>query len=178
MDAGPLFTIERGLPGKLSTMARPPGGAMLAAGMRELAAAGVTICVSMLTDAEMNELDLADEPAAARAAGIDFRRLPTPDFGTPARQAAQALAADLAAALRDGASVVVHCRGGVGRCTQLAAAVLIREGCTPEEAMTRISAARGMSVPETPVQRDFVTSLRPAELPDCGQAGSPGASHR
>lgn len=174
MEPVRLFTIERGGSGRLSTMARPPGGEELADHLRELAAAGVTTCVSMLTDAEMGELGLAGEAAAAAAAGIAFRRLPTPDFGTPSQQAALELAAELAAALRDDAWVVVHCRGGIGRSTVLAAAVLICEGMTPGQAMERISAARGMTVPETASQRDFVTSLGAARC----QADSPGASHR
>ncbi len=156
-----LFTIRRDGPGRLSTMARPQGGGLLAGQMRQLAAAGVTICVSMLADAEMLELGLAAEPDAAGAAGIAFSRLPTPDFGVPDRTGTLALAADLASALRDDAGVVVHCRGGVGRSTVLAAAVLVREGLTAAQAVERISAARGMPVPETAEQRAFIASLRP-----------------
>ncbi|HXP22030.1 MAG TPA: hypothetical protein VN840_20475 [Streptosporangiaceae bacterium] len=154
-----LFTIRRDGPGHLSTMARPLGGDQLAGQMRDLAAAGVGILVSMLSDAEMAELGLTEESSCATAAGIAFRRLPTPDFDVPDRSAALALAADLASRLRDGAGVAVHCRGGIGRSSVLAAAILILEGVGSADAMDRISAARGMAVPETAAQRAFIGSL-------------------
>jgi protein-tyrosine phosphatase len=157
-----MYTIRRDGPGQLATMARPPGGSKLAGEMRELAAAGVTVCVSLLTDAEMTELDLTGESGAAQAAGIEFRRLPTEDFGTPERGALLAMAADLAARLRRGDGVVVHCRGGIGRSSILAAAVMIAEGSPSAGALERISAARGHQVPETAAQREYVASLDPA----------------
>jgi protein-tyrosine phosphatase len=160
-----LFTIRRDGPGHLSTMARPQGGDRLAGVMRDLAAAGVSILVSMLSDAEMAELDLADESGAAAAAGIAFYRLPTPDFDVPDRSAALELAANLLSRLCDGASVAVHCRGGIGRSSILAAAVLILEGARPADAMDLISAARGMRVPETASQRGFIASLSQAGPP-------------
>jgi protein-tyrosine phosphatase len=157
-----LFTIRRDGPGQLSTMAKPPGGSQLAGEMRDLAAAGVTVCVSLLTDAEMAEFELTGEDGAAAAAGIEFRRLPTMDFGAPDREALVDMAADLAARLRQGAGVVAHCRGGIGRSSILAAAVMIAEGMPSADALERISAARGYRVPETSTQRDFVASLDPA----------------
>lgn len=143
-------------------MARPRGGDWLAGEIRDLAAAGVTILVSMLTDTEMAELGLTDENSAAAAAGIGFYRLPTPDFGVPDRSAILALAADLESALRDGAGIAVHCRMGIGRSTTLAAAILILEGARAADAVELISAARGMPVPDTPAQRDFISTLDPA----------------
>jgi protein-tyrosine phosphatase len=165
-----LYTIRRDGPGQLSTMARPPGGDQLAAAMAGLASAGVNVCVSLLTDAEMTEMALAGEGAAAAAARIEFRRLPTADFGSPDRDTLIAMAADLAARLGRGDNVVVHCRGGIGRSSIVAAAVMIAEGTPAADALERISAARGRQVPETDAQRAFVASL--------DQAASPGASHR
>jgi predicted protein tyrosine phosphatase len=167
-----LFMISRDGPGLLCTMARPLGGDLLADQMRDLAAAGVTILVSMLGDAEIAELDLAQESGAAAAAGIAFYRLPTPDFDIPDRSATLALAAELHSHLRAGADIAVHCRGGIGRSSILAAAILILEGVGPADAMDQISAARGVRVPETAAQRAFIASIgtsddasAPAALP-------------
>jgi protein-tyrosine phosphatase len=164
----PLFAIERAGAGRLGTMARPRGGRWLGAEMADLAAAGVTVLVSLLTDPEMTSLGLTDEGAAAQAAGLVFLRLPTHDFHVPDRAAAVLLATDLRARLAAGASVVVHCYGGVGRSSTLAAVVLVLEGLTPAVAWDRIAAARGRPVPETAEQRAFVNGL----APECCVAGA------
>jgi protein-tyrosine phosphatase len=160
-----LFAIERGGPGRLGTMARPRGGKWLAEEMAGLAAAGVTVLVSLLTDTEMTSLGLTGEDAAAEAAGLDFLRLPTPDFHVPDRSATLALALDLRARLAAGASIVVHCYGGVGRSSTLAAVVLVLEGLAPADAWDRIAVARGRPVPETAAQRAFVIGLPDSSRP-------------
>ncbi|GEM_PF-6918348 len=62
--------------------------------------------------------------------------------------------------LRRDRSVMVHCRGGIGRWSTLAAAALTRLGVEPEAAMDAISQARGMRVPETMGQRMWCTATR------------------
>jgi hypothetical protein len=57
-----LFTIRRTGSGCLSTMARPRGGDWLEVEMKALRAVGVGVLVSLLTAAEMIELDLVSEP--------------------------------------------------------------------------------------------------------------------
>jgi protein-tyrosine phosphatase len=154
-----LFTITRTGRGHLSTMARPRGGDWLPEEFEDLAAAGVTVVVSLLTDAEAAELDLAAEASAAQAAGIVFRRLPTPDRHAPDRTAALDLGRVLHQQLSNGAHVAVHCRHGIGRSATLAAVILVLEGAGPEDAWDRISAARGLPVPDTSAQRAFLTAL-------------------
>jgi protein-tyrosine phosphatase len=157
-----LFAIERASHGRLSTMTRPRGGDWLTGEFRRLAATGVTVVVSLLTDAEAAELNLLHEADAARRAGIEFYRLPTPDREVPDRSAALAIAGMLVHQLSEGASVAVHCRYGIGRSSTLAAAVMVLEGTDPEDAWARISAARGFPVPDTSSQRAFVATLTPA----------------
>lgn len=156
-----LFTIERTGPGRLSTMSRPRGGDWLADEMRGLADGGVDVLVSLLSDPEIIELGLAEEGNAAGAAGLAFHRLPTPDMHVPELTATLALAGTLRSRLGEGAGVAVHCRAGIGRSSTLAAAVMVLEGLAPSEAWERISAARGMQVPDTAAQRDFINSLKP-----------------
>jgi protein-tyrosine phosphatase len=171
-----LFAIERAGPGRLATMARPRGGEWLGEEMAGLAAAGVTVLVSLLTDTEMTSLGLTGEDAAAKTAGLDFLRLPTPDFHVPDRAVTLALAQDLHARLAAGASVAVHCYGGVGRSSTLAAVVLVLEGVSPPAAWDRITVARGRPVPETVDQRAFVNGLADLGCQGGGsqEGGSPG----
>lgn len=154
-----LFTISRGRRGCLSTMARPRGGNWLTDEFGDLATAGVDVVVSLLTDAEAAELDLSQEAAAAQAAGIEFHRLPTPDRQIADRDATLALGRLLVQRLEAGASVAAHCRQGIGRSSTLAAAVLVLEGATGAGAWDRVSAARGLPVPDTDEQREFVNTL-------------------
>ncbi|MFZ0161157.1 MAG: hypothetical protein WAL50_19175 [Kineosporiaceae bacterium] len=154
-----LFTIERERPGRLHTMAHPRGGEWLPAEMAGLARAGVDVLVSLLDDAEVHELHLDDEHRLAEADGMTFRRLPTADQSVPDRAATMAMAAAVAADLAGGREVAVHCRTGIGRSSTLAAAVLVHEGLTPEDAWQLIGAARGLPVPDTEEQRAFVRSL-------------------
>jgi protein-tyrosine phosphatase len=160
-----LFTIQRSGPGALSTMARPRGGVRLGQEISGLAAAGISVLVSLLTDAEMAELELSGEAEAAQVSGLEFYRLPTPDRTVPDLDAGLALARTLGAHLQQGAGVAVHCRYGIGRSSTLAAMVLVLEGTEPERALALISAARGTTVPDTGPQRDAVLSLWPGRAP-------------
>jgi len=170
-----LFTISRGGRGRLSTMTRPRGGDWLTDELDDLATAGVSVLVSLLSDAEATELDLIHEADAAQAAGIEFHQLPTPDCQVPDLDATLALGRLLLQLLDDGASVAVHCRHGIGRSSTLAAAVLVLEGTAAAEAWDRVSAARGLPVPDTAEQREFINTLattRPhLRHPDGGMCG-------
>jgi protein-tyrosine phosphatase len=168
-----LFTIRRAGPGALSTMARPRGGQWLADEMNGLAAAGVSVLVSLLTDAEMTELGLNAEAQTAQASGLTFYRLPTQDREVPDQAASLTLAGTLRAHLARGSGVAIHCRHGIGRSSTLAAMVLVLEGARPEQAWVLISAARGMTVPDTAAQREAITSL-----PAATQDGTPAADPR
>jgi protein-tyrosine phosphatase len=168
-----LFTIRRTGPGVLSTMARPHGGQWLQAGMNGLAEAGVGVLVSLLSEAEMDELGLLSEAAAARASGIAFYHLPTQDRTVPDHAAGLELAETLRTLLAQGAGVAIHCRYGIGRSSTLAAMVMVLEGTEPEQAWTLISAARGTTVPDTVAQREAIArlaTLSPREPKGCGTA--------
>ena len=156
-----LFTIGRTGRGRLATMTRPRGGDWLADELRDLAGAGVDVLVSLLSGAEVAELDLGTEADAAQAAGIEFHWLPTPDRQVPDRAAVVALGRVLAQKLSDGQSIAVHCRHGIGRSSTLAAVVLVLEGVDPVAAWVAVSAARGIPVPDTRDQREFIYTLTP-----------------
>jgi protein-tyrosine phosphatase len=155
-----LFTIERSGPGWLCTMARPRGGDWLVDEMRALRQAGIDVVVSLLTDQEAAELGLAAEAEAATAAGIRFHRLPTPDRHAPDRIATVRLATTLHELLQQhAAGIAVHCRNGIGRASTVAAAVLLLDGLDPTDAWDRIATARGLAVPDTAAQHEFINRL-------------------
>jgi protein-tyrosine phosphatase len=123
-----LFTIARPGRRRLSTVARPRGGDWLIDEFGDLATSGVNVVVSLLSDAEVAELDLRHEADAAQAVGIEFHRLPTSDRQVPDHDATLALGRLLVRRLEAGASVAVHCRQGIGRSSTLAGCLGTR-GC-------------------------------------------------
>jgi protein-tyrosine phosphatase len=145
-------------------MAAPDGGSGLAARLAALRGQGFDVLVCALTDAELAELGLATEAAAARRAGLAFVRVPIDDFGVP-RPALLPAITELAGQFTTGARLVVHCRAGIGRSGLLAAAILVLAGHQPGAALTMIGNARGRPVPETAAQRAWVHALGPPHSP-------------
>ncbi len=159
-----IFTVRMEGPGALSTMARPRGGDWLADEMSALREAGVDVLVSMLSRQEMEKLGLAGEASAARTAGITFLSLSTPDRGLPRTHAFKGLVDEVVAAMDAGNHVVVHCRMGIGRSSMVAAAALMARGTSGPDVWAAIASARGLEVPDTEQQRQWVELImRPAE---------------
>lgn len=122
--------------------------------------AGVDIVVSLLEPVEAAQLVLEDEAAAAAESGIAFRPFPIPDRGVPAsKEAAAELANEIVDALEEGRAVAVHCRQGIGRSGLIAGGVLVAGGVDAAKALKTISQARGLEVPETEEQRQWLTDF-------------------
>ena len=151
-----MYPIPVPPPARLSTMPRPRGGERLDDEMLAVRRAGVDILVCLLTTAERDELELSGEPDAATRAGLEFHAFPIVDFGVPGPGQARPLLDLLASRLRAGRHVAVHCRGGIGRSSLIAAALLVRLGIPTEQAWQVIAEARGVPVPETEQQRRWL----------------------
>ncbi len=152
-----IYTVARELPGTLSMMAAPQGD--LDAILPALHAQGVDTLVSLLPPEQVSMLSLTDEANAAYRAGLSFHSLPVPDFGVPDHAEFARPLRELSDELTAGRHVAVHCWGGVGRSSMVAAALLVIRGSTPEAAWHRVAYARGVPVPETDAQRDWVDAL-------------------
>jgi protein-tyrosine phosphatase len=105
------------------------------------------------------ELELQREREIALAAGLRYQSVPIPDRDIPLPGTIEPQLRELAAALRGGAAIAVHCRMGIGRSPLIAASMLRHLGLSMEEAFTRIGAARGFPVPDTEQQRRWVAGL-------------------
>jgi protein-tyrosine phosphatase len=162
-----LYTIAHLGPGRLSVMARPRGGEWLPDEVQGWRAVGVGVVVSLVTLSECQELDLADEAELCRRAGMEFIAFPLADRSVPVPESgAEHLVEEIVGFLTAGEHVAIHCRMGIGRSAMVAAATLIALGQTPERALTAVAEARGLPVPDTPQQRQWVehyaTRNRPA----------------
>src|ERR1700758_3976365 len=140
----PLYSIQ-GLPmGKVSVMARPRGGDWLLDEIKALQASGVNILISLLTTAEVSELDLVEEAADCLSQGIVYLSFPIIDRSVPpfSNETFQFLQ-QLYSQVLEGKHIVFHCRHGLGRAVLMAASLLVLAGVEPEQAFERLSKARG-----------------------------------
>jgi hypothetical protein len=157
-----LYWISSSWPGKLAISARPRGGDWLEDEVQGWHREGVEIVVSLLTSEEMKELGLEHESDVAKSHGLVLVNFPIPDRGVPdAASAAPSFVERVGKQLEGGHTVAVHCRQGIGRSGMIAAALLVRQGSSPSEAIERISQSRGLQVPETEQQRAWVFDFSP-----------------
>ena len=141
----------------LAIVLRPRGGDWLEDALIGMKREGVEALASMLEDWEANDLGLADEARLAEQIGLTFLSYPIADRTTPAnRSAFMDFVSDMAARLRNGEHIGVHCRGSIGRATIAAACALIHLGWKPGDALAAIETARGCPVPDTEEQRDWI----------------------
>jgi len=161
-----VFWVPGPWRGRLGIVPRPRGD-WLADETRAWREAGIDVVASLLEREEEVQLVLEGEAAAVSTSGIEFKPLPTPDRGVPASQKAVAeLATEIVGALERGRTVAVHCLQGIGRSAVVVGAVLVAAGETPTSALRTIKESRGLEVPETDEQRqwlcDFASWLQAA----------------
>lgn len=144
-------------PRRLALMPRPLGGEGLTEELEGWRLAGITSVVSLLEWHEIRELELEREEALCGASGIRFRSFPIKDRGTPASvSAVSALVTTLGAELETGQAVAIHCRAGIGRTGLIAGCLLHSLNVPQREIFPLLSRARGVTVPDTPEQEDWL----------------------
>ena len=158
-----IFEIESRFPGTLAITPRPRGGDWLEVDIAALSFQGVNVLVSLLEAEEAFELGLEGESASCAIHGIEFLTLPVPDLGIPVDSTKFVQAAtDLAGVLRKGKCIAIHCRQSVGRSGLLAASIAVAAGLGGlTDAIEAVSEARGVRVPETPAQLEWLRRYEP-----------------
>ena len=142
---------------QIAIVARPRGGEWLRDDLTSLKTGGIDVLVSFLQPHEEAELGLQDERRVAGEVGLDFIAFPIPDRQVPPDLASfRRFVEKLAQRVRQGDRLGVHCRGCIGRSTVLLAAVMITLGVKPEDALRQIERARGLSVPDTAEQLEWI----------------------
>lgn len=161
-----LYWINGPWTGKLAISARPRSGDWLEDDVAGWRRAGLDAVVSLLTPHENEDLQLIEESKLAQIHGLRFVSLPIEDRGVPPswEDTSRAIA-KTTEMLQQGKNVAVHCRQGIGRSGILAAALLIKSGSTPGDALTQISGARGLTVPETSEQLAWIQEFSQREAP-------------
>jgi hypothetical protein len=169
-----LAATAAGTPPRVAIVPCPDGGRHLPDAIGSLRDWGLDTLVSLLSPEETRILRLEHEAQLCRETGIDFQWLPVPDHSIPdSLEEFRLLVRRLHLDLRDGRAVGAHCYAGIGRSCMLLACLLCSEGLTPAEAFDRLSIARGLRVPDTWLQiqwvEHFAGSLAQPRLPPDNQ---------
>jgi protein-tyrosine phosphatase len=152
-----IFKVEIDGPGALAITPRPRGDDWLNDDVAALAQNGVGVLVSLLCDDEARDLGLQDEAAVCAQHSIEFISLPVTDMCAPDEESDFiAEVHRLAGLVSGGASVAVHCRQSIGRSGVLAVSIAIATGLDLESGLESVSVARGLRVPETREQMNWL----------------------
>jgi len=155
-----IYWIRDIAPLKLAIMARPRGGEWLEEEVSGWKRLGIGTVASLLHKYEENELSISDEASLCAAHGIEFRSFPIKDRGVPEPASSFFGFADqLTSRVREGVSVAVHCRAGIGRSGLTVGSILLRSGVPAQDVFSLVSKARGLVVPDTPAQIEWFRSV-------------------
>lgn len=158
-----MFWIDTPGPGRLAIAARPRAGDWLEDEILAWRSASVDDVVCLLEPDEVHDLGLQAECETCAGAGLNFVSFAIPDRGVPESSAkTRELVASCKDRLAVGASILVHCRAGIGRSSMIAACVLVSLGDNPQLAFDRIASVRGLLVPDTSAQAEWVLAFAQA----------------
>lgn len=143
--------------GRLALAPRPRGGDWLDGEVAHWHREGIGAVVSLLTPEEEADLDLRREEQVVTAQGLEFFSFPIPDREIPHSDAAMTVLIErLDQILSAGRNVMIHCRQGVGRSGLVSACLLVLKGFSPDAAVQILSDSRGVTIPETAEQRQWI----------------------
>ncbi len=119
---------------------------------------GGSTLITLMEQQELELLKVTNIGQQARSLGLDWYHLPIKDASIPTATFETRwgkVGRELREQLAGGQSIVIHCRGGLGRTGLLAAWLLIDLGEAPRRALTRVRRVRPGAV-ETDEQEEYV----------------------
>jgi len=157
--------------GFVAIMARPSLEADAAASIINIARLGIQQVVSLLEPSEARNLGLDGEREQVKAHAMGFTSFPIPDMGLPPSVEDFArLSKKLFNQVNGGVNTLIHCHAGIGRSGLLAAGILLHCDMDPQQAFAYASRMRGIRVPETPAQEQWlIANYANIVNIDCGQ---------
>lgn len=124
---------------------------------------GAVAVLTLVEPHELTALKVEGLGAEVEARHMDWLHAPIRDVSTPDARF-EMVWAKIGEGLRDrlraGFSILVHCKGGLGRAGMITARLLVELGVPAEEAIRRVRAARPGAI-ETTAQEAFVRGCQP-----------------
>jgi ADP-ribosyl-[dinitrogen reductase] hydrolase len=120
---------------------------------------GAEIVVTLVENREFLLLGVVNLLESVSRHGMKWVHLPIRDMSVPDEifeMNWRTAGAELRRVLRRGGSVLVHCRGGLGRAGTIAARLLVELGMEPEAAIRAVRDARSPQAIETPEQERHI----------------------
>ena len=150
-----LFELIEVKQGKLFIMPRP-STEYLTDDLRYYKQAGIDVVISLLEKSEAYDLGLNKEAEQTEAVGLSFFQFPIKDRSIPTAKMVQDIIALIIPLLEEGENIAIHCRAGIGRSGLIACCILIYAGYSSDDAISLVSSARGIPIPDTSEQIDFI----------------------
>lgn len=126
-------------------------------------AQGVSHVVPLLTDNEFSAYGIDDLLDAYKHAGFVTRRLPILDQSVCSPAAMRMLVQWLTDNLAEGANIMIHCVGGLGRSGLVAACYLTSKGLDAEAAIEEVRRVRSPRAVESAAQEAFIRNFALSE---------------
>ena len=129
---------------------------------------GANAVLSLIEDHEFEMLGVLELGGAVKARGIEWFHFPIRDLDTPTDEAMAtwaAISAQLHATFERGGSVLVHCRGGLGRAGTIAALLLVERGGSAPQAISDVRALRPGTIETKEQERWVIHRARHYGLP-------------
>jgi len=159
MGFSPLYQVTTIGKGNVSVMPAPLWGKGLEQDIRNFARLGVDKIICLLEADEQAALGLAAEQVLCARYGIGYSAFPIPDHSVPEAGPALEFAAGLLEEICAGKHVAIHCFAGIGRTGIIAAIILVLSGVPLKEARALLSRVRGVPMPETREQLNWLTAI-------------------
>ena len=153
-----MYPVVSSLPGSIFIMPKP-SGEWLTEDIGYYRSVGVDTVVSLLEPVEVVELSLQREREICAQHRIDFINLAVKDRSLPSLEEFEDLISTIVQKLRSGKVVAVHCRAGIGRSGMVVCCALLNFGHSALSAIELVSRSRGVPVPDTTEQRDFIERI-------------------
>lgn len=145
--------------GTLSVMAKPVPGEWVEDEFSGLKRLGIDKVVCLLEQFEQIEVGLGSEEELCIKNSLEYVSFPIPDRGLPKTTLANTFIHELYEEICAGKHIVIHCRAGIGRTGIIAGGILVKSGIPAKEAFSIISSARGVQVPDTEEQENWLLLL-------------------
>ncbi|WP_108812652.1 phosphatase domain-containing putative toxin [Sphingorhabdus sp. Alg231-15] len=152
-----IYKINGPTIGSLFQMPKPSGEWLLD-DLKFYQSSGMDHIVSLLESEEAAELGLLREQEKCDQIGLQFTSFPIPDRKIPDLDSFKPAVTNLVTKLSQGQSLGIHCRAGIGRSGLLVCCILKSVGLKTDEAIELASQARGLKIPDTQIQMDFIES--------------------